>query len=288
MNRFPARHLAVALLFLSAGSAQAALTINLTFGPGFNENTQTGAVRRNVANAAAANWMNAFNDTIVDYTVAITVNMNDLSSAGLNGRMFGNAEGPLNATTNTRLPTSGTIELNSFLGGSRTMFFDPTPEEHSEFNMNGLRGNSNGTNPAALGLDALSTLTHEIGHVLGFSGLTGTWAGVPDNQPFLGYTDYINNLNAARTVFTFDTLTSGGEGSINGPMTTVNINAFHLNGSARIMASSRPDGVRQLITPLEVDMLSDAFRLRIPTPGSAVIVASAVLMVSRRRRRSAH
>ncbi|UOP01501.1 matrixin family metalloprotease [Kingella potus] len=62
----------------------------------------------------------------------------------------------------------GTIWLSPDAAGAG-WFVDPTPEAHEEYAMRGHHGRAAAGSPAARGLDALTVLIHETGHILGLN-----------------------------------------------------------------------------------------------------------------------
>jgi PEP-CTERM motif len=270
-----------------------ALTINLTFGAGFDTD-----VKKAVAQQAVNEWQAALP---YNYTFALTVDI----TSGTNwtatpnsavGRMRDNAESAaVDPTTNTKLPTSGTVELNS----NFSLYFDSSPADNSEFNMtqeNGRFGNATATGGASGSWDALSVLEHEIGHALGFSRTTGTWS---DGKPYTAYTDFLNNFTGA--TYKFDFLTTGTEGNktgAGGALTQVGFDAdSHIDGSGqpalnRKMMANPGFGIsqRSLITPLDLDIIGDAFHLAInesavPEPDTAALFSVGLVALARLGRR---
>lgn len=279
----------LALLFITnlTSTAHAALTINPTYGAGFNGADAASLARKAVAQAAVSSWTSHMSHTMVNYTVDITFRYEDLSGFGANlrGAMYANAQMAANhPVTGTKLPTAGTVGINDQYND---WFWDPTPADNSEFTMN--TANFYGTAPAMSAangkFDAYATILHEMGHVLGFSGATGTWANM---EPFTTYTDFKNNLNAANTLFTFDTNNMGYEGGIMGPTYTTVAMAgpFHTASGTRLMGDPGfGTSERSLVSGLDVDMLCDAFNLCIPAPGTLVPVVAVLTVGLRRRRR---
>lgn len=263
-----------------------ALVIDLTFGTGFENDDQRGVV------TAAADWWERA--ILTDFTVSITARQVDLKPKGatLLGAMSSNTEMDApHPDTGTRLPVSGVIDLA--FNRLADFYFDPTPQLNEEFLMN-QRGGTVGTaflGGAADGLfDALSIWKHEMGHVLGFSGLSGNWS---DGDPFLAYTDFVNNLNAGFDTYTFDWLVGGLEG--NSGDTVAMDGAFHTDGSS-ILSLMNPTfgrGERRLQTPIDIDIIADAFHLEfndqphISEPGTLAIfgLGLAGLGFMRRRRK---
>ena len=292
MKRTIRRTFGLGLLLSIYSVPSQALVIDLTYGAGFENDVQ-----RNVVGAAAKWWEAAI---LTDFTVAITARQVDLSPKGatLLGAMSSNTQtAAINPVTGTRLPASGTVDIAS--NRLADFFFDPTPFESEEFNMNrrvGTAGDAIAGSDAALLFDALSVWIHEIGHVMGFSGASGNWG---DGDPFFGYTDFINNLTFAGgvTTYNFDWLTGGTEGNSGDTMQLANV--FHTSGGV-IESNMNPftnRGERHLLSPIDIDIVADAFHLRVddtpsimmvpePSVFSLLIMGLAGGLVLRRRKRS--
>ncbi|NES20674.1 MAG: PEP-CTERM sorting domain-containing protein [Symploca sp. SIO3E6] len=250
----------VSTSFGLSATRSSAVTLDLSWGNGFDDGSNAEHVlRRNVAKAAAKWWENSI---LTDFNVDINVGFADLSGERAVGRVHSNQETTaINPLTGTRLPTSATLELNSMT----KWFFDPTPYFNTEFNLtqeNGLYGLAKNElgNPAKGIEDALSTLLHEMGHILGFIGDTGIFK---DKQPFTAYKDFANNLNKVdgKIIYEFDSLKQGKEGSKG---TKITLDGYHhVQGSTRLINRGGAIDERSLPTPLEIDILGDAFNLEI-------------------------
>ncbi len=252
MNYDKLRAMCVALLVSSTAVPAHALIIDLTFGAGFENDVQRGVV------TAAADWWEQA--ILTDFTVSITARQVDLTPKGatLLGAMSSNTEmANPDPVTGTRLPVSGVVDLAA--NRLDDFFFDATPEDSAEFDMNrrgGTVGDAIAGSDAEGLFDALSVWKHEIGHVLGFSGGTGNWA---DGDPFLGYTDFMNNLTG--DTYTFDWLSGGLEGNNGDTLELFNI--FHTDEAVieSLMNPTFGRGERRLQTPIDIDIIADAFHL---------------------------
>lgn len=274
-----ARRFGAAALLVAASQASAALTINATYLSTFN----TDATWKATAKLAKAAWETALADTVVNYTVDVTFTDADLSGegAGLIARMRDNTQmAANNATTGTKLPTAGVVEMNT---KNIAFYMDDDVTNNDENFVMGVTGLVSQAQKAAKRFDGFSIMLHEIGHVLGYSGTTGMWN---DAKPFTAYTDFANNIAGGK--FKFDYLTSGLEGSINGPITQWNTDTFHMTAAAqsgRNMAPTFGFGERRALTALDVESVCDAFRLcPVPTPGATTLFAGSGLLALRRRR----
>jgi hypothetical protein len=288
--------LLTAALLLATSRAEA-LSIDLSFGDGFDTGT-----RQSVAEAAAEWWeMSLLTPFTFDMTVDVTDGTNWTPTPnGAVGRMHGNTQtAAADPNTGTKLPQSGTVELNV----NATWFWDLTPHDNSEFDMSREAGRfGDATDPSATGRwDALSVLKHEMGHALGFSRTAGSWT---DGEPFALYDDFLNNFTG--NDFDFDFLTSGAEGNkdgTGGALTQVRFDAdSHIDGTGdqsdlntKLMASPGfGSGQRSLQTPLDIDIIGDAFHLAIddmpepiPEPSSALLLAAGMGGLAALRRRGA-
>ncbi len=277
----------VAILLCAASATQGALTINPTWGAGFNGADAASLSRKAVAEAAVGAWETRLAIAQVNYTVGITFRFEDLTGFGANlrGAAYGNTQMVANnLVTGTKLPTAGIVGINNQYND---WFWDPTPADNSEFTMNAP--NWFGTAPVGSAarnkFDAYATILHEMGHVLGFMGTTGTWANM---QPFTAYTDFANNLDGAFTTFTFDKINLGYEGGIMSPTwpTVAMSGPFHTNSNDRLMGDPGfGTSQRSLISGLDVDVICDAFNLCVPAPGTGGLVIALVTLGARRRRR---
>lgn len=98
-------------------------------------------------------------------------------------------------------------------------------------------------------------------------------------DPFSSYTDYVNNFNLLKDTYTFDTLVlgpnAGKEGNktgAGGAAVMVPFDSFHIDGTAagnpafakKLMAvPGFGQGQRSLQTPLDIDIIGDAFNLAV-------------------------
>lgn len=269
----------VGAMFIPAGEASAALTINATYAGKFD----TVPAWKATAQLSKAAWEAALANTVVNYTVDITFTSADISGegAGILARMRDNTQSAAaNMTTGTKLPTAGVVEMNT---KNVEFYFDDNVNNNDEGFVMGATGNVSQGLKILKQFDAFSVILHEIGHVVGYSGTTGTWN---DMKPFTAYTDFANNIAGGK--FKFDYLTQGLEGSINGPITQWNTDTFHMTAAAqsgRNMAPTFGFGERRALTALDSESVCDAFRLcPVPTPGAAALFASAGILALRRRR----
>ena len=248
----------LACLFVTE-PARGDLTINLIFGEGFDG--PNAELQREVVRAAADYWEATIQ---TDFTVDIVVNQVDLKSigAGILGRMHSNLETQeVNPETQTRLPESAYIELAA--NRLDDFYFDPTPYSNEEYDLDARGvGPAIGNGPPGNRFDALTVWIHEIGHVMGFAGATGTFA---DGMPFFAFTDFADNLDAAGD-YEFDWLVGGSEGNMGD--TVPMLDPFHISflGPDGFVASLNPSiapGLRRLITPIDANVVGDAFHLEI-------------------------
>lgn len=289
----------VTSLLLTFSQAQA-LTIAFNFLNGF----AAGSDQRKVAEGAAQWWESAIQ---TDFTVNIDLGFAAIDGVNLAGRTHSNAEtADKNLETGTKLPKSAAIDLNT----NASFFFDRSEGDNSEFNMTMERGRFGNCNQAACQgkWDALSVITHELGHALGFIGTTGKWGPTvgDDGKPFTAFTDFANNFTNAASPheYIFDFLTEGQEGKKGGGGATLGTVPFdeghhHIDGTPtgnsaltrKLMAiPGFGFGQRSLPTPLDVEILADAFHIAIiPEPSTQVLVGIGLLGVlgySRRRKKS--
>ena len=269
----------VGAMVVAEGRATAGLAINATYAGKFDSVPDWKAT----AILAKRAWEVALANTVVDYTVDITFTSADISGegAGILARMRDNTQtAAANMTTGTKLPKSGVCEMNT---KDVTFYMDSIVDNNDEDFVMGATGNVSQLLKGLKQFDGFSVMLHEIGHILGYSGTTGMWN---DGKPFTAYTDFANNLAGGK--FKFDYLTSGAEGSINGPTTEWVTDTFHMTAAAqsgRNMAPTFGFGERRALTGLDVDSICDAFHLcAVPTPGAATLLASAGILALRRRR----
>ena len=163
-----------------AGESAGAITINLTYNPlGAPSSDPTGTDLTSIAQAAASIWEDIIEDP---WTIDIT-----LSYASLSGSTL--AQGTMTATALGK-PTDGYLNVDN----GTTWWIDPTPLDSSEYNLvsttydqisaatqtnsyvgsvpsvmeYSYRGAGN-TTATQNGQDLLSTVVHEMGHILGLS-----------------------------------------------------------------------------------------------------------------------
>lgn len=249
--------LAIALILACPALVAGNLKINLIYGVGFDG--PNSVVHRRVVRAAADYWEAVI---LTDFEVEITANQVDLSpiGGGVLGRMHSNTETGINPVTMTRLPESAFIEIAS--NRIDDFYFDDTPYDSVEYMLDNRGvGTSLAGTPGEFLFDALTIWIHEIGHVMGFSGASGTFS---DGMPYLAYTDFANNLSG--NLYEFDWLQGGLEGS-SGDVANM-FNAFHISesGANGWVASMNPfaiTGLRKLITPIDSDIVADAFHLQV-------------------------
>ena len=184
---------------VSLGGATPAdsLTINLTFDSGTSDSPgfdSTGALLQPIMQAAADYWEDIIEDA---GTLNITYYYNNLNDT--NGTLGLHT----NLATSGGKPTSARIQFDTTLNGTeRVWYFDPTPTNHSEFDLQqtlyrdlNATNQSGGTNAwfngappdllevgyrgataagapanAVNGFDIFSTAIHEIGHAVGLTG----------------------------------------------------------------------------------------------------------------------
>jgi len=183
-------------LWADPQSSHATLTINLVYigSPATEPSYDPGGTNLMASmNAAAEHWGRSTGIIQDNHTITIGVFWADLSDGngtlGLHTNLDG---GPVPK------PTIATIQMDTqFMGVDRLWYFDPTPTNHSEFNLTQTRYGGlspanqaawyNGSPPAVLeagfaggatitsplaaqnGSDMLSVALHEIGHALGMT-----------------------------------------------------------------------------------------------------------------------
>ncbi|MFN0010534.1 MAG: hypothetical protein ACKVS8_02700 [Phycisphaerales bacterium] len=279
---FISRAFVAGVCLAAAGQASAGMAINATYEGKFFSVPDW----KVTAQKAKIAWEFALANTLVDYTVDITFTSADISGegGGILARMRNNTQMPMpNVTTGTRLPTAGVVEMNT---KDVTFYMDGEVDNNDEEFVMGHTGNVSQLLKGLKQVDGYSVLLHEIGHILGFSGTTGTWN---DSAPFTAYTDFANNVGGGN--FHFDYLTQGAEGSINGPTTQWATDTFHMTGAAqsgRNMAPTFGFGERRRLSALDVESIVDAFHLKaVPTPGSTAVLGLAGIVALRRRRTAA-
>ena len=182
------------VICLSGATPAKSLTINLTFDSGTSDSPSfdsTGALLQPIMQAAANYWEDIIEDT---WTLDITYYYNDLNDANGTLGLHTNLDGGPVAK-----PTTARIQFDTQLNGvDRLWYFDPTPTNHSEYDLQqtlyrdltggqqaswfngappdllevGYRGNTVAGAPAAAvnGFDIFSTAIHEIGHAVGLTG----------------------------------------------------------------------------------------------------------------------
>jgi hypothetical protein len=272
-----------------------ALIINLEFSGKFDDTADPNlAAYKSVANAAAALWQTAATpwNRVTNYSVDIKLTTASMGSGGIYALTHGNFEQAApNPVTNTRLWESSFITLNE--DSWANFFFDPTPNDNAEFNMNqygGLFGTA--INAAQQTMeDALSLIVHELGHALGFMGSSGIGNYGSDAYGWNAYTDFANNLATTNAgPFKFDDVYKGvfpdvpmwGPFHVDGNNTTYQYDtmAAYSNG-----ASGPQIGQRRLISALDTAMIADAFHL-IPEPGTLMLFGAALLALAGLHRRA--
>ncbi len=183
-----------AMAALCVTPAAESITINLTFNSGVSDSPgfdSTGALLQPIMQAAANFWEDIIEDT---WTIDIEYYYDNLSDANGTLGLHNNLDGGPVAK-----PTTARIRFDTTLNGvERLWYFDPTPTNHSEFDLQqtlyrdlsgvqqtswfngappdllevGYRGSTVAGAPAAAlnGFDLLSTAIHEIGHAVGLTG----------------------------------------------------------------------------------------------------------------------
>lgn len=158
-------------------------------------------------------------------------------------------------------PFAGRVRLDDD-GGGQGWFFDVTPEDDAEFIISdaAYRGSFNAPGAAANDDDFYRTVTHEIGHLLGISNSGGlaiqgllTDSGMQDAND---NTEDLLILNGASGVVTFTT--DGGLHIYEGPIVgTLTAHPNDLMNPGRTVGA--PPVTRQLISPITLQVLSDAY-----------------------------
>lgn len=284
---------ALVLFGILTGTAPAnALIINLDFSGKFDG--VGAAPYQAVANAAAELWQHAANPwgRVANHTIDIHLTTAVMGIDGGYALTHANFEqATANPVTHTRLWESSFITVNETFWES--FYFDPTPKDNIEFNMNqygGLFGTARDVAQSTLE-DGLSLIVHELGHALGFMGFDGIWqpSTALDAYGWSAYTDFANNLTGTDAgPFVFDDFYKGAMPDIPlwGP--------YHIDGNLAayeydLMAAyndggSGPQlGQRRLISQLDAKMIADAFHL-IPEPDTLLLAGLGLLAVGFLRR----
>ncbi len=223
------------LICLGATTPAKSITINLTFdilATDFPTFDPVGAQLIPVMQAAANYWEDIIEDT---WTIDVEFYYDDLSDP--NGTLAVHN----NLGTLAGKPTDARVRFDTQTGGvERLWYFDPTPTNHSEYNLQqtlyrdltgtqqtnwfngappallevGYRGNTAGGAPADAvnGFDLLSTAIHELGHAVGLT------SNVAAGQVADGDYDY----NSA---------------FVNGAVMSVDDNSFHIDPTVSLMCS---------------------------------------------------
>ncbi|WP_404307184.1 hypothetical protein [Neorhodopirellula lusitana] len=185
------RSIAVLALFLCVPTCPAALILNPTFD---NSGAATwDAAREGVVNQAIADWQNVITGIsdgmggITDITVNFNVDFTDVAGSYL-GQWSGGASAFLGADIRPWEATDGSYNVThdihfnaAYFTGANQLWFDPTPTD-------------DGLDKAFADWDALTVARHEIGHMLGFSGLysdefgtaaeSNPWSDLIDGEVF--------------------------------------------------------------------------------------------------------
>lgn len=227
------------------------------------------AVARAIVDRAIDDWETAiidFNYAAVggagqpstDNTFALTIDASDLGagSRGVAQNAQFDADGK---------PFSADITMDDD-GGGGGWFFDSTPGDDSEFTLLEAQSQASflGAGAAANDDDFYRTILHEIGHAIGI-----TNAGNAAIQLFLSDSGLQDANDAASDLFRFDgaggtvTFTTNGglhiyEGPAVGSLPT---HPEDLMNPGRTVGA--PPTTRQLITPLNLQVLSDAYGYRV-------------------------
>jgi len=156
-------------LLASLASTSYAITINITYDDAMALTESSGvfnATEKAVISQAVTQWQTAITTPgIVNITVvksALGGNLLGFATQYATGAGDSDADGRLNGT-----PISGLVQIDDRVGDANQFFVDNTPAQHEEF----APGNTNYhfINGPAQQYDMLTTVKHEICHVLGFS-----------------------------------------------------------------------------------------------------------------------
>jgi len=188
-------------------------------------------------------------------------------------------------------PASAIMEIDdgTFVNGFSSWFYDPTPNDSSEYTSSAFDhyGAAPQNGSAGGAIDFLSVITHELGHALGFAEAYSLWDAA---------------TNDATGVLTYGSETIGLQGTIfGGALSHLDPDdaPFDLMLSAGTFPGPGGEpggggfGDRRLISALDLDILAAVYGYEVdysnlgvvPAPGVAsLMLLGGILSVGRRRR----